>query len=182
MSNVDAPLSHVKNTLYAMVTTMLAKNSRDFLVDFATISKNAAGHRYVQLEGQDFNIANRARGDLLVTPGVNLFYGDPVPLKQKDKPQRWFLPVIIHVNVPYTDEHRVGEAQAERISKAVSNTFEGIGGQQQMWDFYVSPAVPLIGRFVSWARENRGTWKELGDPTKEAFTNRQWFFQVRYVD
>lgn len=181
--SVDSPLSHVKNTLYAMVTTMLAAGTRNFLTDFPAVPKDpTTGHRYVTLEGAKIYIANRARNDEFVSPGVNLYFGDPVALKRKDKPQRWFLQTFIHILVPYTQEHRVGEAQSERFSRAIMDAFDGIGGQQQMWDFYDSPAVPLTGRFVSWAREYRGTWQQLGSPTTDAYTNLQWMFQVRYVD
>jgi hypothetical protein len=165
-----------------MIATYLSFGTRDFINDFpnATIDTGSK-HRFITFENSSVFVVNRARNDLFVTPGVNLYFGDPVALKKKDLPQRMFLPVMIHVMLPYTEEHRVGEAQAERLSQAVENAFDGIGGRQQMYSFYVSPATLMAGRFVSWTREYRGQWRELGDPTKETFTNRQLTFQVRYV-
>jgi hypothetical protein len=171
-----------------MLATFLFSGSRDLVNQFPGIPvDSASGHRLIQFESSAMAVVNRARNDLFVTGGVNfrgavnLYFGDPVALKKKDLPQRMFLPVMLHVMVPYTDEHRVGEAQGERLAQAVENAFLGIGGRLQMYDFYDSPIALLPGRFVSWAREYRGTWKELGNPTKEAYTNRQWTFQVRYV-
>lgn len=189
MTSPDSSLSQGKNTLYAMVATFANFGTRDMANDFPRVPVDmATGHRYLNFEGPPINptplkvfIVNRAVGDAFICPGVNLYFGDPVASRQKDLPQRMFLPAFIHVMVPYTDEHRVGEAQAERLSELVQNAFEGIGGRQQMFDFYASPATALMGRFVSWSKESRGQWRELGDPNKGVFTNRQWTFQVRYV-
>ena len=126
-------------------------------------------------------VTHRAHAGLFVTPGVNVYFGDQVALRRKDLPQRWFLPLYVHVMVPYTAEPLVGEKQAIRLAEVVQNAFQGFGGQLQVCDFSNSPPTPVSGRFVSWAREFRGDWKELGDPSSEAFTNRQWTTQVRFV-
>jgi len=112
---------------------------------------------------------------------VNLYFGDELAGPIKVKPQRWRLPIFMHVMVPYTDNPLYGEKQAKRLSELLQSAFENSGGAQQVYDFTNSPPLPMDGRYVSWAKSSRGQWRELGDPSAEAFTNRQWTIEARYV-
>lgn len=176
-------LSMARDTFYALLATYLATGSRNIAANFLSIPKDAAsGHRIFTFEGDNYYLSHRPSAGLFVGPGVNVYFGDPLATLKKDQPQRWRLPVFIHVLARYTtDEPLAGEKKAVRISELVQNAFEGIGGIQQVFDFTVSPLAPVQGRFVSWAKSPRGSWKEMGDPSTEVFTNRQWTLEVRYV-
>lgn len=175
-------LSTARDTIYGLLATFLATGTRNIVGGFPTIPKDVVSqHRVFSFENQNIFLSHRPHAGLFVTPGVNIYFGDPLATLKKDLPQRWRLPVFIHVLLPCTDEPLAGEKKAIRLSELVQNAFEGFGGQQQVYDFTVSPPSPVVGRFVTWAKSARGSWKELGDPSTEAFTNRQWTIEVRYV-
>lgn len=177
-----ASLSQARETLFALLSTFLSTGTRDIPGQFPLIPKDVATqHRVFTFESSNFFISHRPHAGQFVAPGVNVFFGDPLATLKKDLPQRWRLPVIIHVLTNVTDEPLAGEKQAIRLSELVQNAFEGFGGQLQVFDFTVSPPTPVKGRFVSWAKSVRGNWRELGDPSTEVFTNRQWTIEVRYV-
>lgn len=177
-----ASLSEVRDTIYGLVATFLATGTRDIVGRFASIAKDPASqHRVFTFENISFFLSHRPHAGQFVAPGVNVYFGDPLATLKKDLPQRWRLPVIIHVTAALTDEPLAGEKRAIRLSELVQNAFEGFGGQLQVYDFTNSPPTPVNGRFVSWAKSPRGQWRELGDPSTEVFTNRQWTIEVRYV-
>lgn len=178
----NSSVSWVRDTLFAMVATYLNSRQRDPSVYFSGVSRDSkTGHRYVNFEGTNFFVSSRPTKGLFVYPGVNIYFGDTLAIKSKVLPQIYHMPVMIHVMCPYADEPLVGEKQALRLSELVQDAFEGRGGIQQVYDFTTSPPTPVEGRFVSWAKVFRGDWKEMGDPTTEDYTNRQWTTEVHYV-
>jgi hypothetical protein len=177
-----SPVSRVRDTLYGLISTFLATGTKDIVGQFTNVARDPkTGHRLFSFEGKNFFVSNRPTNGLFVAPGVNIYFGDTLAIKKKVLPQIYHMPVMIHILCPYADEPLVGEKQALRISEKVQDAFEGSGGLQQVYDFTTSPPTPMTGRFVSWAKVFRGDWKELGDPTKEDFTNRQWTTEVHYV-
>lgn len=177
-----SPVSRVRDTIYGLICTYLQAGNKDIAANFAGLTRDPkTGHRIFTVDGKNFYISARPTNGLFVTPGVNIYFGDTIAIKKKDLPQWYHMPVMIHVLCPYADEPLVGEKQALRISELVQNCFEGSGGLQQVYDFTTSPPTPVVSRFVSWVKVPRGTWKELGDPTTEDFTNRQWTTEVYYV-
>ena len=177
-----ASLSEVRDTLFGLIATFLATGTRDIARQFAGIPRDlATQHRIFPFEGANYFISQRPHAGMFVTPGVNVYFGDQTATLKKDQPQRWRLPVIIHVLVPYTDEPLAGEKKAVRLSELVQNAFEGVGGQQQVYDFTFSPPSLVTHRFVSWAKSYRGVWRELGNPSTEVFTNRQWNIETHYT-
>lgn len=170
----------VRNTVFAMLAVFLATGTKN-ITSISSVPKDAESNRYFTFEGSRFFVSSRPTRGLFLYPGVNLYFGDTLAIKSKSLPQIYHMPVMIHVMCPYADEPSVGENQALRLSELVQNAFEGSGGIQQLYDFTTSPPVPVEGRFVSWAKVFRGDWKEMGDPTEEDYTNRQWTTEVHYV-
>jgi hypothetical protein len=181
----SSPLSRVIDTLFAMVVTFVAKNgSRNIVHDWPTIPKDPkSGHRFVTFEGNQYFLAKRAKGDLFIMPGLNMYFGDTIAIPKKVLPQIWRLPVMMHVSSRYDGEAGAAEKETLRFAELVQNAWENLGGTFQVYDFsdVTNPPVPVVSRFVTWARSFRGTWTELGNPTKDVFTNRQWTLEVRYV-
>jgi hypothetical protein len=183
-----SPLSMVQNTLFAMLATYLFNGSRDIATVFPTIPRMSPGpetktkYRTFQFEQSTYFCTQRGSRDYFIGPGVNMYFGDNVAIPRRVQPQIWKMPVMMHVMVPVggdfaQDAYKI----SARIEELVQNAWEGIGSKFQVHDLTISPAAPMTGRFVTWAKSTRGSWTATDDPTKDDFTNRIWTIQVSYV-
>lgn len=169
-----------EQTIFALIATWLAKGTRAIVADFPTITQ-VNGFRTFTFEGQPYNVVARAEGDLLINPGVNVYFGAHTPDARHAKPQIVHLPVMVHVTVPWSNQAMSAAKLAMRIGSTMEMAFEGSMPRVQVCDCTQSPPVPTSYRFVSWAHSTRGTWNEAGDPTKGVFTNRIWTREFRYL-
>lgn len=172
--------SQARASLFALIATWLARSSKDVPSQFPNITLNAAGYRQFTFELTPMSVVNRAPGDLYITPGVNVYFGDDVADARYAKPQIWHLPVMIHIMVAWTEKKNLGQSQAQRLGGLVEEAFEGLGAQIPMFDFSVSSPAPVPRRFVTWAHRTRGSFREAGDPFRDIFTNLILTREFRY--
>lgn len=170
----------VEQTLFALIATWLAKGTKDLVNDFPTIT-TVKSFRTFTFEGNTYNVVSRASGDLFITPGVNVYFGNHVPYARNCKPQIYEIPIMVHTLVPWLEQAMSASKLAMRISSYMEQAFEGSGALQQICDFSMNPPVPTPGRYVSWAHLPRGSSGETGDPTKGVFTNRVYSRSFRYA-
>jgi hypothetical protein len=193
----DAMASQARDTVFALLATYLALGSQNPASQFANVPRNSSGQRFFMFEGAPYLVMPRAPGQLFEMPGVNVYFGGETATERRVKPQWYILPVHIHVLVEWTEQAKVGEKLALRLSEQVMNAFEGLGGAIQMSDYTQSPPSPTPGRFVSWQKFSRGNWAWIGMPSASAtasssgtaqgepaavdvFTNRRWSWQAWY--
>lgn len=185
MPDYDANMApKVRDTLFALIATYLALGTQNFVDMFPAVQKNAQGFRTFTLEGDPTNtvyvVAARAPNDAFLLPGVNVYWGDDTPAINRVYPQKYVLPVMVHVNVLWSEYAQIGGRLAMKIASLVNEAFENLGGSLPVYDFSVSPPVPVSSRFVSWSRSPRMRWSEAGNPLEDDYTNRVGTREVRY--
>ena len=185
MADYDANMApRVRDTLFALIATYLSQGTQNFVDMFPAVPKNAQGQRIFQLEGDPANtvyiVAARAPSDAFLLPGVNVYFGDDTPFSNRVYPQKYVLPMMVHVNVPWTDYAQIGERTAMAIASLINEAFEDLGGSLPVYDFSASPPAPVISRSVSWGRSPRMRFTEAGNPLEDDYTNRVGTREVRY--
>lgn len=184
--------SMARDSLYALVATFLALGSRSIETDYANISI-VGGKKVFNLTGYmldaataegiatQYPVVRRERGEILETPGVNIFFGEDTPTTDRAKPQHMELPVMIHTCVEFSDKRSIAADLALRISLLISDAFETLGCKLQVFNFRVNPPTAVPNRMVSWAHYPRPASRETADPTVELFTNRISSLSTRYA-
>lgn len=171
----------VEQTIFGLISTWLARGSQDIVGQYPSITVSN-GYKVFIFEGIAYNVVARADGDVLITPGVNVYFGSHVPDSgTRVKPQIIHTNVVVHISVPWKNEPTSASKLAMRIGSTIEQAFEGLGAMIQVCDCSVSPPEPTSKRFVSWARMKRFDWREAGDPIKGMYTNRIGTRNFRYT-